>query len=126
VPQNWSGSFREQKLSCVCRESNPLSSSPLPSHCMLEPVRLEVTCFVQDVRYCCFFWVVWYLVSLRSTYQQHLICFENFILICFENVITIVSGLLSCLFISLYSIPNQKRIEIWERPLFLKTLQYEV
>jgi hypothetical protein len=85
---------------------------------MLEPVRLEVTDFVQVVRNCCSFWFVWYLVSLRSTYQQHLICFDN--------VIFTVSGLLSCWFRSLYSIPTQKRIETWERPLFFKTVQYEI
>ena len=66
------------------------------------------------------------LVSLSSTYQQHFICFVNFILICFENVIFIVAGLLSCWFRSSYSIPTQKWIEKWERPLFLKTLRYEI
>jgi hypothetical protein len=84
----------ENRNSLACGGNRtPVSSISWPSHCMLEPVLLEVTEFVQVVRYCCFFGIVRYLASLRANCGQLLIFLKIFILVYVENVIFIVSWL---------------------------------
>jgi hypothetical protein len=122
VPQNWSGSFREQKLHCLAGNRTPLIIQPVA-----QSLCVGTSAFGSDLLCagCQMLFLLDCLVFGNFTFNLStaLICYENFIWICFENVIFIVSGLLSCWFRSLYSIQTQKQIEMWERPLFLKTLQ---